>query len=121
MVAESADRGRWCALDSIKAAQNSALGALPCSWFGRYVTWCVSLWPVRRTMRFGSPRLFHLQTVGSPFEYTCRIALTWRHSHQQAVEPYIDQGNGVVILHSGPSIYLVGARFVQVEVPVNVQ
>ena len=29
---------------TLPAAQNSALGALPCSWFGRYVTWCVSLW-----------------------------------------------------------------------------
>ena len=42
---------RWphCALEGeclamCKAAQNSALGAHPCSWFGRYVTWCVSLW-----------------------------------------------------------------------------
>ncbi len=44
MVTELAARERWCALDSIKAAQNPTLGARITAQIGRYVTWHVSLW-----------------------------------------------------------------------------
>ena len=43
MVTELAHRGRWCALDSLKAARNSTLGARMAAQIGRYVTCRVSL------------------------------------------------------------------------------
>ncbi len=39
MVIELADRARWCVLDSIKAAQNSALG-FRCTHYCAYCALC---------------------------------------------------------------------------------
>ena len=57
MVTELANRGRWCALDSLKVAQNYALIARTCSHRAQYVHLCVSPRSSAIANRFGVPEL----------------------------------------------------------------
>ena len=71
MVTEVADPGRWCALDSIKAAQNSALRARTAAHTGRYVHRHVSVWrglAEQRPLRYLDPRGRPLRLLSSCVE-----------------------------------------------------